>query len=294
MGYKMKGFTPFNSGTSYINGPSPLKDATEAVEGVKDKLSGVFEGKGGSGKGPKIDLKKSGKGPSKPTKPTSSSKKTTTTKKTTKPKSTDTKKTTTTKETKPTKETKTTKTTKTPSKQEASSIVDNYAEKHLNVDKEIFNEKSIKSSKTPQNTENITKAVEDKSWWDGNKDKIQKYADTASVVPGPIGKVAGVVSAGIDYSDAVRAGFKGDWDTAKQEFLQGTTSAVFAGIPGGKNLSGIVKGTAEEGVEAVLKKGTKSAASAVLKDQIANTGPKSQTIAGDPEGFNAYSVPGKV
>ena len=81
---------------------------------------------------------------------------------------------------------------------------------------------------------------EQKSFFDQHKDTAQKYLNTASMVPGPVGKVAGLASAGIDYRDAYKAWRSGDTDLMKSELLSGTQSAVFSGLGPTK---GLLKGS---------------------------------------------------
>ena len=77
---------------------------------------------------------------------------------------------------------------------------------------------------------------EQKSFFDQHKDTAQKYLDTASMVPGPVGKVAGLGSAAIDYRDAYKAWRSGDTDLMKSELASGTQSAVFSGLGPTKQL----------------------------------------------------------
>ena len=77
---------------------------------------------------------------------------------------------------------------------------------------------------------------EKKSFIDTHKDTAQKYLNTASMVPGPVGKVAGLGSAAIDYRDAYKAWQSGDTDLMKSELASGTTSAVFSGLGPTKQL----------------------------------------------------------
>ena len=163
----MKGFTPFNSGTSYINGPSPLKDAKDAVADVKDKLKEV--------KLPEFVKKPTVKKPSlgpKNKKPS--------TKKVTKTKVTKPTKTTTSNKynTTPTKETKTTKTTTSDKYNTTKS-----KETTVNNKKSTVSQKKdpiIKQNTTPPNTSNATTINEKKSWLDN----VQTGLSAAGLTPG--------------------------------------------------------------------------------------------------------------
>ena len=97
---------------------------------------------------------------------------------------------------------------------------------------------------------------------DENKDTVQKYADRASYIPGPVGKGAGFVSAGIDSYDAYNAYQAGDMDTYHQERNKAITTALLSGTPGN-----IVKAP----IKSVTKSGLKTVAPKMGEKAISNT-----------------------
>lgn len=95
---------------------------------------------------------------------------------------------------------------------------------------------------------------------DENKDQVQKYADYVSYVPGPVGKGAGLVSAGIDSYDAYNAYQRGDMDTYYAERNKAMTTAMLSGTGAGSLVKTPVKQLTKKTIQKTTPKvGSKTA-----------------------------------
>jgi len=100
-----------------------------------------------------------------------------------------------------------------------------------------------------------------KGWW---KDKVQQFADYASYVPGPIGKVGGMVSGGIDAYDAYKAYKAGDMDTYRAEKNKALQTLLLSGT-GGNIVKAGVKGAGKLTAKQIAKqKATKAAGQSAI------------------------------
>ena len=106
-----------------------------------------------------------------------------------------------------------------------------------------------------------------KGWW---KDKVQQFADYASYVPGPIGKVGGMVSGGIDAYDAYKAYKAGDMDTYRTEKNKALQTLILSGT-GGNIVKAGVKGAGKLTAKQIAKQKLKSVAKASTKKAAIKT-----------------------